>query len=157
LDKPLYLTWLWKRGVRPSEFCLQHGLDGYLPLDSANRIKGKLAAVVGANAEDRSIFLYALQQAESAANQRVTVFNALAAYHRALFMLTAIAVGISVALVCGWGPQSWSKETRWGMLICFLLLFLLFWHRTKQRAFYYVREVLLTAERVIDQKPAAAA
>jgi hypothetical protein len=155
LDGPLFFSWLWQRKIRPSEYCLQHGLGSYMPASSATRIKGKLAAVVGAGAGDRDLFLYAMQQAEAAPSQRVTIFNALFAYHRALFMLAAIAVAVSVALVCGYGPAAWSTGLRWGILVSSLLMLVLLWHRTKQRAYYYVREILHTAERVLDARPAA--
>jgi hypothetical protein len=155
VEKPLYFTWLWKRDLRPSEYCLEHGLGGYLPKDSAARIKGKLAAVLGAKAQDRSLFLYAMQLAESATNQRVTVFNALFAYHRALFMFAVIGVVVSGSVLLGAGSVKWSLGLRWGILVTSVLVTALLWNRTKQRAFYYVREVLLTAERVIDQKAAA--
>jgi hypothetical protein len=145
------LFWLW--GGRPSERCLRHGLgERYMPLDSAERIRGKLVAAVGAAASDRSLFLFAMQQAESAGTQRVTTFNALFAYHRALLILTAIGVTIAIAIVCGQGPESWSAALRWGLLVGSVLLFVLLFFRTRQRAFYYVREVLLTAERVMDQR-----
>ena len=90
-------------------------------------------------------------------NQRVTIFNALFAYHRALFMLAVIAVAVSVSLVCGYGPGGWSAGLRWGSLVSSVLLLVLLWHRTKQRAYYYVREILHTAERVLDARPADAA
>jgi hypothetical protein len=149
------LFWCW--GGRPSERGLEHGLgDRYLPKDSADRIRGKLQAVVGTAASTRSLFLYAMQQAESAGTQRVSTFNGLFAYHRALLILTMIAVGVAIAGVCGRAPAEWSAGLRWGLLAASILLFLLLFFRTKQRAFYYVREVLLTAERVLDQKTAPA-
>ncbi len=155
LTDPL-LFWMW--GGRPSERCLQHGLgDRYMPKETADRIRRKLVAAVGGTPSDRSLFLYAMQQAESASPQRVTTFNALFAYHRALLILTLVAVFLGVAIVCGQGPAGWTPGLRWGFLAGALLLLVLLFHRTKQRAFYYVRELLLTAERVLDQNPPAPA
>jgi hypothetical protein len=154
LDPLLFRLW----GGRPSERCLQHGLgDRYMPKDTADRIRGKLVAAVGGAPTDRSLFLFAMQQAESASPQRVTTFNALFAYHRALLVVALVAVPLGVALVCGQGPVAWTPALRWGFLVGAVLLLALFFYRTRQRAFYYVRELLLTAERVLDQKPPPAA
>lgn len=154
LDPALY--WMW--GGRPSERCLQHGLgDRYMPKDTADRIRGKLVAAIGGTPTDRSIFLYAMQQAESATAQRVTTFNALFAYHRLLLILAVAAVLFGIAAVFGQGPLGWTTGLRWGFLVGSVLLLVLMFYRTKQRACYYVRELLLTAERVLDQKPPAPA
>lgn len=149
LDPVLYRLW----GGRPSERCLQHGLgDRYMPKDTADRIRAKLIAAVGGSPTDWSLFLYAMQQAESIGPTRVTTFNALFAYHRVLLILAIVAIAFALATVWGQGPTEWTPGIRWGLLVGAVLLLALLFHRTKQRAFYCVRELLLTAERVLDQR-----
>jgi hypothetical protein len=143
------LYWTW--GGRPSERALQKGLgDRYLPLDTAQRIRTKLAGVVGAKASDRSLFLYAMQKAETSGNSRVAKFNGLFAYHRAMLML--IAVGLVLLLSSmGLGTlKRWPLSEKVQTTIAGVVLLVIMWFRSKQRGFYYVREVLSTAERVID-------
>ena len=152
LEGVLYWTW----GGRPSERALSSGLGNrYLPEQSAKRIRAKLKKAIGEHCTDRDLFLYAMQRAETAGSQRVTKFNALFAYHRALvvFCFVALAFVLSsawlgaVAALPAWKAGS--------AVVAALALLVLVWHRTRQRAFYYVREVLLTAERVIDAPSAA--
>jgi hypothetical protein len=144
------LNWSW--GGRPSAIALKNGLGTrYLPADTAMRIRRKLATKLGSQATDRSLFLYAMQQAETSGNSRVAKFNALYAYHRAIF--TLILVGTVLLVVSmRWGAISqWSTGEKIGTLLASVTVLLLVWHRTKQRGFYYVREVLSTAERIIDR------
>ncbi len=124
LIEPL-LEWTW--GGRASEKALRKGLGTrYLPADTAKRIKQKLAGCVGSAESDRSLFLYAMQRAETSGNSRVAKFNGLYAYHRAMF--TLLLIGIVVVLL------------------------LIIWRRAKQRGFFYVREVLSTTEQLIDSQ-----
>jgi hypothetical protein len=143
------LEWTW--GGRASEQALREGLGTrYLPADAAKRIKQKLATCVGSAESDRSLFLYAMQKAETSGNSRVAKFNGLYAYHRAMF--TLILVGILLLLAAmRWGAvRQWSTPEKIETLIAAVVLLLITWRRAKQRAFYYVREVLSTAERLID-------
>ncbi|HLN29664.1 MAG TPA: hypothetical protein VK395_18100 [Gemmataceae bacterium] len=157
IDPLLNWTWIgtWRRF--PSELALENGLgDRYLPKEAADRIREKLTATVKEGTGNRSLFLYAMQQAEGASSQRVSTFNGLVAYHRALLIATFAGVVVVVVGMCGWITVPWSRAVSWVLLVITVVLLLLFWYRTKQRSFYYVREVLLTAERVIDARPAAA-
>lgn len=62
-------TW----GGRPSELALDGKLpDRYLPADSAARIRAKLAALAQSSASTRSLFLIAMQRAETCSSTRVT-------------------------------------------------------------------------------------
>ncbi len=149
IEPVLERTW----GGRLSEQCLQKGLGNrYVPTDSAQRIRAKLATVVGSAASDRSIFLYAMQQAEGAGSARVATFNAAYAYHRALFVLTVFGIGTLMTAVCRGSLKSWSWQGTLGLFIAGFGLLLLVWYRTKQRGMYYVREVLFTAERVLEER-----
>ena len=142
-------NWTW--GGRPSERALKEGLGTrYLPADSANRIRAKLAKAVGDTASDRSLFLYAMQKAETSGNSRVAKFNGLYAYHRAMLALVLISLGVILASMC-WGTvKHWFWRDKIGIVAVDFLLLVIFWLRAKQRGFYYVREVLTTAERLLD-------
>lgn len=146
------LDWSW--GGRLSEQALKYGLgDRYFPTDSAKRISGKLTTAVGTNASDRSKFLFALQLAETSQNSRVGRFNALYAYHRALLMMMVVALALFLISMF-WGPVSkWPICNKLASIGGGLALAALLWHRTKQRGMYYVREVLYTAERLLNQQP----
>jgi hypothetical protein len=148
LVEPL-LYWTW-RG-RPSERALKHGLgDRYFPIESAQRIRAKLARILGAGVSDRSLFLYAMQRAETSGNPRVAKFNALFAYHRA--MLALVVVGLVLVLTSmQWGAiAQWPLGEKIAMVTAVVALLLTTWVRAKQRGYYYVREVLFTAEGLID-------
>lgn len=140
-----FLNWTW--GGRPSERALKDGLgDRYLPASSAARIRAKLLATAEPNASARSLFLMALQRAESCGAARVARFNALYAFHRALVVLCALSLALFV--ISFWGGVASrlnSKQNAWTITALACLLVLL-WFRAKQRGFYYVREVLLCAE-----------
>ena len=106
--------------------------------------------VVGEKPTDRSLFLRAMQLAESAGNARVQRFNSLYAYHRGLITLTLIALAILLASFQWGATAEWACGLKFAGFLALLLILVLTWHRAKQRAYYYVREVLLTAERVLD-------
>lgn len=144
IEPVLYKTW----GGRPSELALRAGLgETFFPLDSATRIRTKLLAATSPGASDWSLFIFASQLAESCGSGRVRQFNALYAYHRALIVLTALALVFFIASFRG-GFASTLTQTQ-SIVVCLVLiaLLLLFWHRAKRRGVYYVREVLLCAER----------
>lgn len=142
------IYWTW--GGRPSDRALAEGLKRYFPSDTAARINDKISQALPQGSETHSLFLYAMQQATTAGNSRVEQFNTLYAYHRALLVL-AILIGLTLAASMLWGAfYSWSAIQKTVALVLFFLLTLLIWYRAWQRACYYVREVLLTAERVLD-------
>lgn len=144
IEPTLYRTW----GGRSSEIALTKGLgDRYLPLDTGTRIRAKLLAVTSPDASDRSLFFYAMQLAESCETSRVRQFNALFAYHRALIVLTLVAIIFYYASFRGGFAAGLTRTQNIFVSLLLATLLLLFWYRTKQRGFYYVREVLLCAER----------
>jgi hypothetical protein len=152
LEGPLYRTW----GGRPSERALHSGLGTrYLPDATAKRIRAKLKKVVSEHATDRDLFLYAMQCAEGANSAQVSKFSALFAYHRALLVLClASFILITASAFIG----ALAALPRWKLVLlaaAAFVVFVLVWHRTRQRAYYYVREVLLTAERAMDAAPAS--
>jgi hypothetical protein len=147
LEGLLYKTW----GGRPSERALQSGLGPrYLPDATAKRIRTKLKKVAGENATDRDLFIYAMSRSEGANSVRVSKFNALFACHRALLVLCLVAF---IFIVTSAFVGSLAVLPRWKLVLlagAAFVVFILVWHRTRQRAYYYVREVLLTAERTLD-------
>lgn len=150
-EKFVYWTW----GGRPSDRVFANGLgDRYLPLDTATRIRAKLAK--SCEGGDRSLFLYAMQRAESAGG-RTARFNALFAYHRAILVLTAVVILLFAGSFFG-GLASTLDAKRNAIVLTSLSFFLaLAWFRARQRGLYYVREVLLKAEQCLEEKDKKAA
>jgi hypothetical protein len=150
LTEPLlHRSW----GGRPSDLALAGTLPKYLPQDSSERIKRRLAEAMGGESSERSVFLYAMQLTDGAGIGRAPRFNSLYAYHRGL--LTTLGLGL-ILFVCSmlWGAASkWTLGQCVGVFLGLGVLFALVWYRTKQRGCYYAREVLLCAERVA-QSPA---
>lgn len=141
---------LW--GGRPSEQALHKGLGlRYLPQPSATRLRNKLSAAVNRpDSQAQDLFLYAMRRASTAAASRVETFNAQFAYHRSLVTLGVLL--LALVLISRWrGALSLiSRGMFWTCLIGDLMVLVVLFIRTRQRAFYYVREVLFTAEHVLD-------
>jgi len=147
------LTWTF--GGRTSDVALAKGLGKrYLPADTAARIREKLVAAVGRpTSVNHSLFLFAMQRANAASCSRCERFNGLFAYHRGLFVLMLLGIVLLLCSVRSGAAATWPPSLRSSLVWVTLSLLLLVWYRTKQRAMYYVREVLLTAERALDEAP----
>ncbi len=146
LAEPL-LFWTW--GGRPSESIISGKAISYLPKDSATRIDCALKKAIGRDAAKRSVFLYAIQLSLSVPS-RSQRFQGLYAYHRSL-LVTSLSMGALTAMSAKWG--SFAGMGHVGLAVVFgslLLLCFLLWHRTRQRAYYHAREVLLAAERSLN-------
>lgn len=148
IEPVIYRTW----GGRPSDRALQAGIKGYLPEETAIRIRKKLEKAVGEQTEIHSLFLFAMQSSDSAGVGRSRQFNSLYAYHRGLLVLLFLSGLILLGSMKWGGAASFSIWQNVAASISVALLTVLIWHRAKQRAFYYVREVLLTAEHVLDSR-----
>jgi hypothetical protein len=148
----------WTLRGRPSEQALRIGLgDRYFPAKTATRVRAKLAALVGTDAQNQTLFLFAMQKAETSDNKRVSRFNGIYAFHRAILTLALIAI-LLLVLSMIWGVAvHWPLQEKATTFAGILGLLMLFWNRTRQRAYYYVREVLLTAEQIVDGQSAARA
>jgi len=142
----------WTCGGRPSDRALEVGLKACFPKESVQRIQSKLTEAAGDKCIGHSLFLYAMQQAEGAVNPRIGQFNSLYAYHRALLVLAILAGGILAAAMMWGAAAAWTTSPKAVAGILLVLLIVLIWHRAWQRACYYVREVLLTAERALDDR-----
>ena len=148
VEPAIYRTW----GGRPSDAALDKGLKGFLPENSAERIKGKLQEAVGRSAERHSLFLYSMQLSDGQDIGRARRFNTLYAYHRGLLVLVVFC-GVMLGAAMIWGQAAaWPTGQKLAAGAVVLLLMVLIWYRAWQRACYYVREVLLTAERVLDDR-----
>lgn len=148
IEPLIYKSW----GGRPSDTALSGGLKRYLPAESATRIRGKLSDIVGAGTANESLFIYAMQMTDGEDEGRARRFNTLYAYHRALLVLVLLC-GLSLGASMIWGAAfAWTGGQKIIAGIGALTLLIFIWHRARQRAFYYVREVLLTAERILDDR-----
>lgn len=144
----VYKSW----GGRPSDKALDAGIPRFLPGETAKRIRAKLEAEIGDSSSGNSLFLFAMQLSDGLDTGRARRFNTLYAYHRALLQLMAIGGLVFCASVI-WGHAStWSWGEICAAVLVWALLSSLIWYRAWQRACYYVREVLLTAERVLDDR-----
>ncbi len=147
IEPLLYWTW----GGRPSDRALRVGLGRYLPSETASRVRACLERAVQSDADDHSLFLFAIQRSDAAGVGRASRFNCLYAYHRGLFVLM-----LAATLLFG-GSIQWGAASQlggglpWVFVAVLVGLSGLVWHRAKQRAMYYVREVLLSAERALEQ------
>lgn len=151
IEPVIYFTWCG----RPSDRVFTKGLGNrYLPLDLAININHKLKAAYGSKLSDRSLFVKAMQRAESGPG-RVARFNALYAYHRAVLTLTLIVFVLFIASFNAGMAANMTRKQDVGMFISLALLLVLSWHRAKQRGFYYTKEVLLKAEQSLEEKKAA--
>jgi hypothetical protein len=145
------LTKTW--GGRASERALTCGLgDRYFCQADGTRIRAKLLPLAHGGASDQSLFNVAMQIAENCGSARIARFNALYAYHRALVLLAVISLGLFLWSFAGGIASRLTWKLSIAIIAVLLSLLALFWHRAKQRGFYYVREVLYCAERQLSQE-----
>lgn len=144
------LNWSW--GGRPSEKALEEGLGRYLSKDTGHRIRDKLRPKVENDASSQSLFLYAMQLTDAANIGRAARFNALYAYHRSQVVLVLLGFVMAATSSAFGRFTSWHWWQTASLVLGVLLMLVLAWYRAKQRAMYYVREVLLTAEKIMDER-----
>ena len=139
-------TW----GGRLSERALNHGLgDRYLPKDTAIRMANRLSEAIQGESSSRSKFLFALQLSETGGNPRIPRFNALYALFRVFLILSLAVLAMLLHATLLGALKTWNCQDKIGLCLVAAALTALFWNRTRQRAIYYVREVLFTAERLL--------
>lgn len=148
IEPALYRSW----GGRPSDKALSDGLGRYLPKDAAAQIRQKLQAKLGGEPSPQHLFLHAMQLTDAANAGRAARFNGLYAYHRSQVILVLIAVVMATGSVVFGRLASWHWWHIAALFLGLLALLALAWHRARQRAIYYVREVLLAAEKIIDER-----
>ncbi len=145
-----FLFWTW--GGRPSDQAFDRGIDRYLPDRDAQRIRARLEKALGdEDATPQSLFLHAASLAGTEASSRATLFQSHYAYHRGLVIWALLAGLILTASTFSGEAATWSRGLLFAASAFLLMNLLLFWHRAKQKSFYYVREVLITADRVMEQ------
>ncbi len=145
------LFWTW--GGRPSDRALEEGLgERYFPESTAKRIRGKLACRVGANDNLRSLFLYALQLAARSGATRMTRFNSLYVFHRVHVIFASLAIIMTVVSKWYGAAAKWPCHQLTFCLTALVVMLVVLWARARQRAYYHVREVLLSAERALDSE-----
>jgi hypothetical protein len=142
------LFWSW--GGNPALRALDQGLgERYLPKELGNKIRHRLQTAAGQKLSSKSLFFTAMQTADSGNLGRVGRFNAMYAYQRVFAVLAAFAPILYAASFAGGLALRLDRRQNTMILLCLALVALLFWHRAKQRSFYYVREVLLQAEYIL--------
>lgn len=145
------LFWTW--GGKPSNMALEDGLgDRYLPKSKAMRIKEKILVQCESGASPSSLFIKAMSIARGSENNLVERFNAIYAYHRTLVVLVMAAFAMVAFSRIDGLCRGISSLRFLVWLVGLGLVLVISWFRAKQRAFYFVREVLVTAEREIDKK-----
>ncbi|HET6890676.1 MAG TPA: hypothetical protein VFH31_06205 [Pyrinomonadaceae bacterium] len=143
LVEPFYY-WTW--GGRPSDRALK-AKGKQTSSAQAERLRKRLANYIGADTSrpltDQEVFLGALSLCTHKTLGRVQRFNSLYAYHRALTTLLLISTIMTLAIIFFVEPN---PPAAWPIVLCELVATLLLWFRTKQRASYYVDEVLRMAD-----------
>ena len=140
LVEPFYY-WTW--GGRPSDRALKRTQASA----QAERLRKRLANYIGADGNrpftDQEVFMVALSLCTHKTLGRVQRFNSLYAYHRALTTLLLISTIMTLAIIFFVEPN---PPAAWPIVLGELVGTLLLWFRTKQRASYYVDEVLRMAD-----------
>ena len=140
----LYRTW----GGKPSD----HVFDGtfpekYLPADSIKSAKCALQKRFGEHFSDRALFSVAMGIARKAEGSLSERHNQMYSYNR-VCLTNLLIVSCLFAVSCFRGRCA--TLTGWEILVVaggLLVLVFLHWYRAKQRAHYYVSEVVRVAER----------
>lgn len=134
-------------GGDAGSMALDKGLgDRYLPKELGNQIRHRIEKAAGKKMSSRSLFLMAMQRAEVNDSGRVRRFNAMYAYQRVLMVLAIVALALFITSFNGGLASHLSWFQNVVSISCLTLITLLYWHRAKQRGFYFVREVLLRAD-----------
>jgi hypothetical protein len=142
----LYRSW----GGTPSDRALTVGLGRrYISAATGTRIQKQLAAVAAQGASNQDLFRTALGYANAAPGSRSERFNALYGYHRSLLVVITVALGLLIASRFWGAAENWSDVAFNGAVLAFLIMLGLVWHRSKQRAYEFVQEVLHVAERTL--------
>lgn len=135
------LHWSW--GGKPSSKLLKGDAIWKVKLHEHEKIKGYLVNInnEGSSGDD-VLFAIAKRYAHSSDNARIADFNSVYAFSRAL--LTTVILVTIVYLI-----QEYKSLEVYAISIPILFIA---WLRSKQRAYYYSREVLNTFLHVIETK-----
>lgn len=149
LERPLFLTW----GGKPSDITLKRQKSSpYINRDTVVLALEKLRQKYGDDTSTEALFAAAMTIARSAEGSLSERHNRMYAYYRMTIANLILCSGV-FALSCFRGiGVDMSIGTRCLLLGLLLVLIALHWFRAKQRAFYFVREVLLVAVRELTRQ-----
>ena len=147
LQKALFWTW----GGTPSE-CVFNGRfpKKYLSSDMIDHVREVLKRTTSDELSDEALFLKASGIARASKGSLSERHNQMYAYNRVTITNLLLVIGL-VILSRFEGLGANISLTGFALLLGVLvLLLILHWIRARQRAFYYVREVLVAAERGLE-------
>lgn len=144
----LYCTW----GGKPSDQVFDGAFpEKYLSSDSIKSAKRALQKICGNDCAGKALFSKAKGIARKAEGSLSERQNQMYSYNRVCLATLFVVAGL-FAMSCRWGRcASMTCGTRFMVWCALLGLLWLHWYRAKQRAFYYVSEVLRVAEREISR------
>lgn len=144
----LFLTW----GGKPSERVFKGKFpQKYLSLDLINLAKKELQKTSDMELSDDTLFYKAMSIARKADGSLSERHNQKYAYNRVALCNILLIFGLFV-ISCFYGLCANINTGKFVItLVVFGLFLILHWYRAKQSAFYYVREVLVVAERELSR------
>lgn len=125
--------YFWTWGGKPSNKLLEGKSVWKVPFYYSEKAKSLLIAECP-NQNPSKDELFSIAMRKSNGQERVDNFNALYAFSRAL--LTTVLIATPVIII--------THYTEWRYYPLTIIVFLVLWLRTKQRGYYYAREVLNT-------------
>ena len=140
------LFWTW--GGMPSTVVFSgHFPEKYLSSDFINLAKNALQKSAAVKLSDAALFSKAMGIARKAEGSLSERHNQMYAYNRTALTNLILMFGLLV-ISCSCGLcRNFSAGKIVAISAVLGLLLILHWYRAKQRAFYYVREVVVVAER----------
>ena len=139
----LFLTW----GGMPSKIVFGGGFpEKYLSADLIGLAKKALQKSSDVKLSDAALFSKAMGIARKAEGSLSERHNQMYAYNRTTLCNLILLLGLFIASCFHGSCREFGWTAIAATLICIAFLLLLHWYRAKQRAFYYVREVLIVAE-----------
>src|ERR1700755_3323539 len=139
-----FYFWTW--GGKPSDRALKgksKRISSPHAIQLQARLKNHFVKGSSYDLSDNEIFLCALSVCNHKSLGRVTRFNSLYAYHRALTTLLLLSTLITLAIIVYLEPN---PPAAWRVFAVETGVTLLFWYRTKQRGMYFADEVFRMAD-----------
>lgn len=119
----------------------------HLPMGIVSSAKEKLQKSLGGTSSDSALFLKAASIARKAEGSWSEIHNRMYAFNRSA-IITYLAILSLFIISCFYGRfVSYTCCQKFWIVIGFIIVILLHWKRAKQRALYYVREVIIVSER----------
>lgn len=141
-----FLFWTW--GGKPSRIAFSGRFpEKYLSADLINFAKKALQKTSEKVLSDAALFNIAMGIARKAEGSLSERHNQMYAYNRATLCNLILLLGLFIVSCFHGFCRNFGGIKIVVVLSCFALLLVLHWYRAKQRAFYYVREVIVVAGR----------